>query len=313
MNPNDLASASNRPRPTVLSGARLPVGLHNMRKPPAEVYLWGELPPRPWVSVIGTRKPSDHGRQAARTVARELSERGVTVVSGGALGVDTEAHRGALDADGRTLVLAPAWFEQAYPSQNRGLFSEILARRGGYLCVNPEGVLLRNPAFFTRNEAMMALSDLVILGECPHKSGARNAVLHAVRLGTRVAVLAFPYATPEAEGSYQEMLSRKLPLIPGLQVALKMLENAGFSPPLLHPPDFTALPEAVTSPRSEPLLDPIGAKILSLVRAGATGNEELCEKSGLEPAVVQHQVLLLTLAGTIAEDERGHLRYTPGP
>src|SRR5690349_16038965 len=90
--------------------------LRLLRRVPPSVFVWGELPLRPWVSIVGTRKPSAAGEQAAFQLARQLAEVGVCVLSGGAVGIDAAAHRGALAGGGATMVVAPTWLGRAYPA-----------------------------------------------------------------------------------------------------------------------------------------------------------------------------------------------------
>lgn len=119
-------------RPIVLEGEALPHQLRDMRRQPDAAYLWGRLPPGPRVGIVGSRSPSREGFRIAFEVARELAALGMTIVSGGALGIDRAAHLGALRARGKTLVVAPLWYERAYPKQNRKLFHRIVAGGSAY-------------------------------------------------------------------------------------------------------------------------------------------------------------------------------------
>src|SRR3970040_239973 len=130
------------PTPTVVSklgpGA-LPPRLADLGEPPRALYVRGELPRGPCVAIVGTRRPSDKARKFARKLAAELARQGVAVLSGGAIGIDTEAHRGALLGRGVTAVIAPAGFEKPYPEQNAALFREIVRRGGVYASILADG------------------------------------------------------------------------------------------------------------------------------------------------------------------------------
>ncbi|HEY2370699.1 MAG TPA: DNA-processing protein DprA, partial [Polyangiaceae bacterium] len=97
-----------------LSGAGLPVRLRELAQPPSVVYVHGEIPTdgaAATVAIVGTRRPTAEGATFAYELARDLAEQGVVIVSGGAVGIDTQAHRGALAAGGRTVVVAPSSFD----------------------------------------------------------------------------------------------------------------------------------------------------------------------------------------------------------
>lgn len=219
------AAASARPR--ILSSTDLPLGLGEMALPPQDAFLWGELPPPPWVSIVGTRSPSRAGLTAAFRLARGLARSGVTVVSGGAVGIDTAAHLGALAGRGPTLVVAPTWYDVAYPKVNQKLFARILQKGGGYLTVSHAGARPLPYVFFRRNEALVALSHAVILGECPFKSGAKNAMLHARALRRPRFALPFLFEERGARGSWEEIVVHGAEILIDAEPVLDLLEEYG--------------------------------------------------------------------------------------
>lgn len=229
------------------------------------------------------------GAESARRLARELAGRGVVIVSGGALGIDSEAHAGALEAGGKTVVFAPAWLHHAYPKENEELFKRILARGGGYVCLAKATTQARPGQFFRRNEALVAYSALLVAGECGHKSGTKNAVKHAFRLNRPVAVL------PSRFGD-------------GVGLGSNALLNEGAKAVLSSEWVLGQLGIAERTRSKTVPVDPV-QRALAL---GARTIDEICERAGLDAAVVQHQILLLTLAGLVREDDRGLLRYDPG-
>ncbi|MEJ2486151.1 MAG: DNA-processing protein DprA, partial [Anaerolineales bacterium] len=107
-----------------------PPRLKKIDQPPPVLYALGELTPQDeWaVAVVGTRKFTHYGRQAAEEIAAFLAQNGVTVVSGLARGVDSIAHRAALDAGGRTIAVLGSGVDQIYPAENRGLAAEMTSR-----------------------------------------------------------------------------------------------------------------------------------------------------------------------------------------
>lgn len=266
------------------------LSLEAMRPAPARVFLWGELPPGPSVAIVGTRNPSPEGAESARRLARELAERGVVVVSGGALGIDTEAHAGALEGGGKTVVFAPAWLDHAYPKENERLFDRVLAAGGGYVCLAKPSTRARPGQFFRRNEALVAYSAFLVVGECGYQSGTKNSVKHARRLKRPIAVLPSRFGIG---------LGSNALLNEGAQAVLStdwLMAQIGF-------------PAKLRTRAKPPPADPI----LGAMTLGARTIDEICDRTGLAAGSVQHQILLLTLEGRVREDDRGLLRYDPGP
>lgn len=315
-----------------LSGDSLPTGLRDMSHPPTQAGLWGRLPPGPYVSIVGTRSPSPAGRASAFLLARQLAQRGVTIVSGGAVGIDSAAHHGALAVRGKTVVVGPTRHPEAYPKENRPLFERILAEGGGYLSLAHEGQAPLNTAFFRRNEALVALSDVVVLGECPRKSGARNAFFHARRLGKKRFVLAFSFDEARAEGSWDEWNRGGAGLLFRAESVLEYLVQTGsFENPVWMKflKDRQDQDSAPTAARAAPVsqrgrrrgrgpvqrapagrsLPAVAQEVLRAVGEGAGTVDEIEDALGLGVAVIQHNVVILTLHGLLFEDEGGLLRY----
>ncbi|MCA9641461.1 MAG: DNA-processing protein DprA, partial [Myxococcales bacterium] len=177
----------------ILEGASLPPRLRDLEDPPERLWLRGELPSGPMVAVVGTRKPTAQGREFAERLVRDLARRGVTILSGGAVGIDQTAHEATLEASGQTLVVAPGSFERPYPDEHAALFKRVLGHGGGYLSVVPDGNVAEPWGFFRRNSVMAALAHVVVAIESTVRSGTRNTTSRARKLGRPVF---WPPASP---------------------------------------------------------------------------------------------------------------------
>ncbi len=177
------------PRERRLTGARLPPGLGELGEPPEAMYLRGELPRGPRVAIVGTRNPTREAALYAFELAATLAQRGVAVLSGGATGIDSMAHRGALSVGGSTVVVAPGGFQRPFPPENRDLFRRVVEQGGAYLSLSPSDTPASRGAFFPRNACLVALSHAVVVVEAPIRSGARNAAAHARQLGRPLFVV----------------------------------------------------------------------------------------------------------------------------
>ncbi len=169
--------------PRRLEGGARPVRLLDLGRPPLELYLHGELPGGPAVAIVGTRWPTAAGARYARELAGELGAAGVTILSGGARGIDAAVHRGALDVGGATVVVAPSGLDRPYPPEHAALFREVLERGGAYLSLGAPDAKAELPRFHQRNEVLAALAHVVVVAEAPLRSGARHTARVARRLG----------------------------------------------------------------------------------------------------------------------------------
>jgi DNA processing protein len=280
-----------------LTGDRRPPRLLDLPDPPAVLYLRGELPRGPAVAVVGTRDPTVEATQYARQIAAELAQAGVAVLSGGAKGIDTAAHEGALRAGGCTVVVAPSSFDRPSPPFNRELYREILAAGGAYVSLVPPGTAAIYPQYFPRNAVLAALCHAIVLVECPLRSGARNAVRSARRLGRPVFVVpAVPWNA--AGGGCILEIQRGARAIFSSRDVLRWLTSAR-----LHPlgGEATQLDLPIEA-------DSVADRILAAVRDGAAHADAICARTGLGPAAVQGALLDLLLSGAIGKDRRGRLR-----
>lgn len=176
------------------SGARLvtflddayPPLLKEIPDPPPYLYLKGELPAsKNTIAVVGSRRASDYGISITTRLSRELAEQGVTVVSGLALGVDSAAHRAALQANGSTIGVLGCGIDLVYPSANRQLFRE-MEQGGAILSEFPIGTPPDAPNFPRRNRIISGLSRGVLVVEAAEKSGSLITAGFALEQGREV-------------------------------------------------------------------------------------------------------------------------------
>lgn len=137
------------------------------------------------VAVVGTRKPSKYGWDAARTLSHHLAQQHITIISGLAQGIDTAAHRGALQAGGRTIAVMATGIDSIYPADNQELGEQITAN-GALVTEMPIGAAPLGKNFPRRNRIISGMSLGVLVAEAPEKSGAMNTVSHAIDQGRDV-------------------------------------------------------------------------------------------------------------------------------
>ena len=171
------------------------------RPRPKELFLEGRpIPPKEkCVAIVGTRRASVTGLTLARTFAKRFSEAGYAVVSGMARGIDTAAHRGALEAGGQTIAVMGCGLDLTYPPRNESLKKEIAAK-GTLVSEYPDGTEPRSFHFPERNRIIAALSEGVLVVEGGVKSGSLITARLAVDLGRSVWAIPGSPHDPRAAG-----------------------------------------------------------------------------------------------------------------
>jgi DNA processing protein len=174
-------------RMVAVHDSEYPAQLLDLFDPPAGLFVRGrglEHLRRP-VAIVGARNCSPSGGESAAILARALAGCGVTVISGGARGIDAAAHRGALEGGGSTVVVLGCGIDVAYPSQNRTLFDAALAG-GSLVSEYPPGTPAEPFRFPARNRIVAALAEAVVVVEGATGSGSMITAEHALDLGREV-------------------------------------------------------------------------------------------------------------------------------
>lgn len=167
-----------------------PDALARLVEPPDVLRLRGSLGERRRVAVVGARATDEYGADLARDLAGGLARAGVSVVSGGALGIDAVAHEAALEAAGHTIAVLGTGVDVAYPARHRGLYARILASGGALLSQFADGTPGYQANFPARNRIVAALAEAVVVVRAGARSGALITASWARAQG--VPVLAVP-------------------------------------------------------------------------------------------------------------------------
>ena len=167
-----------------------PERLAHTRRAPHVLFVRGAgIDDRSAVAVVGTRRASAYGLRHTRRIAAELAKAGVCVVSGLALGIDAQAHEGALDAGGRTIAVLGSGIDRMTPSANRGLMDRIVASGGSIVSEYPMGISASRYSFLERNRIIAGLCQGVLVTEGAKRSGALSTANHALDEGRDVFAL----------------------------------------------------------------------------------------------------------------------------
>ncbi len=160
--------------------------LRDISSPPKGLYVAGDIPALPMVSIVGTRRPTKYGEEITYRLAYELAKAGFCVVSGMALGIDTIAHRAVLDAGGSTIAVLGCGLDRPYPKSNFGLFRNIIESGGTAISEYPEGTEAYRSHFPARNRIIAGLSSATIVTEADAKSGSLITANFAIQANRTV-------------------------------------------------------------------------------------------------------------------------------
>ena len=162
--------------------------LKNMKSYPSLLFYKGDLMllKRPKVSIVGTRKPSSYTQRLTYELSHALAKRGVCIVSGGAMGVDAIAHKGAGALN--TIAVVASGLDIRYPAVNKNLI-ESIEKEGLVLSQFKEGFKATSWSFVVRNEVVVALGDILVVTEADLKSGSMRSVEFALKMKKPIYVL----------------------------------------------------------------------------------------------------------------------------
>jgi len=172
--------------------------LNSMKKYPKDIYYRGnlELLERKKISIIGTRRPSAYTKLLTAKISSELSKRGVCIVSGAAMGVDSISHQNA--GAKNTIAVMANGLDIKYPSVNKTIITNI-ENEGLTLSQFEEGFRATPWSFVVRNEVVVSLGDFLIVTEADLRSGSMRSVEFALKMKKKIYVL--PHRVGESEGT----------------------------------------------------------------------------------------------------------------
>lgn len=157
----------------------------------------------PSIAIVGSRAATSYGVRVTHDIACDLAASAITIISGGAFGVDSAAHRGALAADYPTIAVLAGGVDSLYPRANAQMFHSILGHHGIILSENPQKTAPMRHRFLARNRLIAALSGAVVVTEAPFRSGAISTARHALSIGREVGAVPGPVTSPASGGCHR--------------------------------------------------------------------------------------------------------------
>ncbi len=287
---------AGRQRVTLLTpvDAAYPTLLKQIHTPPLVLYVTGSIDALSTccLAMVGTRAPTRYGRETARTFAVRLGQAGVTIVSGLARGIDTEAHAGALLGRGRTIAVIGSALDRLYPAENRSLARQIVAEGGAVISEYPFGRSADRQTFPMRNRIISGLSSAVLVVEAGTASGTLITTDHALEQGRAVMAVPGRIDNETAHGCHK-LIKDGARLVETPDEVLDELQSLpGVSIPASPAGPATPTP-APARPRA--VLDAIESQILQHLGSEEMTPDALINNSGLPPAQIGPRLISLEM------------------
>lgn len=274
----------------VMTGFDMAVGRGvNGSAPPLGLYVKGRLPdglPGTGITIVGSRASSSYGERVAAELAVGVADGGFAVVSGGAFGIDTAAHRAAVTSGGRSVAVLACGIDRAYPVANTALLGRI-AEDGALVSEYPPGTTPARHRFLVRNRLLGALGSITVVVEASRRSGSLSTAAAAAHLGRTVMAVPGPVTSAMSVGCH--LLLRDRFALLATSAADVLTAARPLEPGLFEPSGDSRRTDG---------LDPVALRVHdALPAAGTVTVSELSMSSGLVGAQVISALPMLELAG----------------
>ena len=282
--------------------------LREIPDPPLALFVIGDrdLLSFPQLAIVGSRNPSNLGRDTAQQFARYLASAGLTITSGLAMGIDAAAHEGALAAKGKTIAVCGTGLDMTYPTRHRAL-AEHISQTGALVSEFPLGTKPDPYNFPQRNRIISGLSMGTVVVEAALRSGSLITARMALEQGREVFAIPGSIHNPLAKGCHQ-LIRQGAKLV---ETAQDIMEDLG---PMVGAhcvrPGHTQYAPTLENANSPPKLDKDYQQLLDLIGYETTSVDTLVIQSGLTVEVVASMLLMLELQSLIISQPGGYVRIS---
>jgi len=258
------------------------------------------------VAMVGSRAATPYGEHVTAELSYGLAARGFDIVSGGAFGIDAVAHRGALSAEGQTILVSAGGLDRPYPPSNATLYDRV-AESGVLVSESPPGAAPQRHRFLTRNRLIAALSTGTVVVEAAARSGALSTARHCRVLGRMLMAVPGPVSSPMSAGCHA-LLRRDGPdralLVASIDDVLEAVGTAGEG---LDRPIRSDDRIAANVLRSRiDRLDPRARRVFDGIPVRRRAREdELARRCGLPVVEVIRALPVLRLVGLVESTDEG--------
>ncbi|MEO5833449.1 MAG: DNA-processing protein DprA [Nakamurella sp.] len=275
--------------------------------PPLGLYVRGTLPPdlpQAGVTIVGSRASSPYGERVAADFALGVADAGFAIISGGAFGIDTAAHRAAVTSGGLSVAVLACGIDRAYPAANARLLQRIVAQ-GAVITEYPPGTTPARHRFLVRNRLLAALGSVTVVVEASRRSGSLSTAAAAAHLGRTVMAVPGPVTSAMSVGCHLLLRDRFALLAASTQdvlAAARPMESGLFGSPT-DPGSADPSGSTAADVRRTDGLDPLALRVHgALPTRGTSTVSELSTSSGVPALQVISTLPVLELAGLVRKE-----------
>ena len=268
-------------------GAEYLQGLENIALMPKMLYFRGKIPENrvKTVAIVGSRHNTRYGEEVTYKLAYELAKTGVVVISGLAYGVDSIAHRAALDAGGVTIGVLGTPIDKIYPVRHTSLAREIIESGGTILSEYAPGAeVFPRTSFLERNRIISGLADAVVVTEAAERSGSLNTATHALDQGKDLFVVPGNITSLMSQGCNKLIKAGAMPLT-GVEDVLDVL--------------FPAVKKSKKQRRLIMGDTEEEAAILAKIAEGMDDGEDIIASLGIAASMFNQTITMLEIKGVV--------------
>jgi len=274
-----------------------PALLNQISNVPEKIFVLGDeavLNEKLKIAIVGTRKASLAGRNLARKFAKELTQFGIVVVSGLAMGIDSAAHEGTVQNKGKTIAVLANGLDKIYPAQNENLANEILKNGGALISEYAPGLPSLPHQFLERNRIISGLCVATIVIEAPERSGSLATARFAAEQGREVFVVPGPSSDINYLGSHKLIRD-------GARLASSIKD-------IFEDLDIEIVGNENKKEKIFNIDDPEKKQIVDiLIEAGEPLSvDKIANLTKLEPQTINQKIAFLVIEGIIKETEKGY-------
>ena len=248
------------------------------------------------ISVVGTRKPTDHGKTFARKLGRVMAENKITVVSGMAEGIDGQAHAGAIEGGGKTIAVLAGSVDVIYPKYHAKLYREILANGGTIVSERPPGTPVKKYFYQQRNRIVTGLTQGTVFVEGEESSG--TSMTARIALENNKDIFAVPGNPMQKQSSLpNRLISEGAVVVNNEMVPVEYYRN-------MYPERITKKKEVLTKLEGTVKLASEDERILEFLRdvGGIAQLENIAENCGIPVNVLLGRLTILSIKGKIRQE-----------
>jgi DNA processing protein len=256
-----------------------PKTLFEISHPPKQLFVLGKLSTGPAVAIVGSRNPTEYGRQTTYDLAYQLAQAGVCIVSGLAYGIDAIAHQAAVDAKAPTIAVLGCGLDRIYPAGHRQLALKIL-EHGALVSEHSEGTPALRHHFPARNRIIAGLGQAIIVTEANASSGALITANFALEQNRLVMAVPGNITSPRSAGPNNLIKAGAIPVTDSSDVLAALDLEASSTKPVKADSKEEAL-------------------LLELMHQGAHTSQQLIEQSGLTASQFANIISLMEISGKV--------------